>query len=294
MKYINKEKSIFEMSPDNEPVEYCDSGEIVVFETYDCFGGHIAKASDLPGDVPDEDHNRATGPLYVNGAEAGDALKIEILRIDLANAGNQALKPDEGPLGSIISEECSRIFSIKDNQVLFNKNTRIPVSPMIGVIGTAPVAGSIENVIPGEHGSNMDNNKIQAGTTLYLPVNVPGGLLAIGDLHAVMGNGEVSTCGIETAGEVEVRVTLVKDMNIPMPLLNTETEYITIASAVTLDEAADNACLKMHALLSMLTELEPEEINMLMSATGNLEICQVVNPFKTVRMTMPVDIVDRN
>ena len=102
----------------------------------------------------------------------------------------------------------------------------------------------------------MDCNKIQEGTSLFLPVNVPGALLAMGDLHAVMGDGESATCGIEISGEVTVKVTVLKDAIMPTPFLKTNSEYITIAAGKTLDEASSHACFKMLDFLKATLPLD--------------------------------------
>lgn len=285
--YIRKETAVPYMDKMNPPAAHCSSGDQLTFQTKDCFGDYIRKDTVLVHTVPKEAHNLATGPVYVDGAEPGDVLKVEIQKIVLDEVGCQGLIPGDGPLGVHVKEEYSKVFSVKDGSVLFNDKLRILVSPMIGVIGTAPAGDPIDNVTPGEHGSNMDNNKIQEGSVLYLPVNVPGALLAMGDIHAVMGNGEASTCGLEISGEITVKVTVLKDLKVPTPFLAAKDEYITIASAKTLDEAVIAAAEKMHYFLGLTTELDEYERNMLLSLVGDLEICQVVNPLKTVRMAVP-------
>lgn len=290
---IEKQSAVPYMDKNNTPAARCQSGDTLIFQTKDCFGENVTDASILVHTVPDSEHNLATGPVYVEGAEPGDVLKVEIQKIDLAEYGCQALIPGEGPLGDHIHEEYSRIYRVRGGYVEFNDKIKLPISPMIGVIGTAPAGDPVVNVTPGEHGSNMDNRKIQENTTLYLPVNVPGGLLAMGDIHAVMGDGESSTCGLEISGEITVRVTVIKDPVFPTPFLVTEDEFITISSALTLDEAAQSACEKMHSFLGTATDITEEDRNVLLSLAGNMEICQVVNPLKTARMTVPAWIVDK-
>lgn len=285
--FISNSNTVSAMSKDNIPAAYCDSGETVSFQTKDCFGNRLTGCDVYGSDIPAEEHNQATGPLYINNAKPGDILRVEIQKIELGASGAQSIAPGDGPLGSLVSENISRLFDVRNGFIEFNHNINIPVSPMIGVIGTAPAGEAVANMTPGEHGSNMDNNKIQEGTTLFLPVNVDGALLAIGDLHAVMADGEISTCGIEIPGTVTVKVTVEKGLRLPTPFLETSTEYISIASAPTLDSAADAACIKMHDFIKSVTEMDSAEIIMLLSLVGNLEICQVVNPHKTVRIAVP-------
>ena len=204
-----------------------------------------------------------------------------------------SVSPGRGALKDFVEEERTKIIKIEDGYAVFNDILKFSINPMIGVIGTAPKEGEVLNGTPGEHGSNMDCNKIQEGTSLFLPVNVPGALLAMGDLHAVMGDGESATCGIEISGEVTVKVTVLKDAIMPTPFLKTNSEYITIAAGKTLDEASSHACFKMLDFLKATLPLDLQELIMLLSIAGNMEICQVVNPLKTARMTMPIDLFDK-
>lgn len=284
--YIDNSNTISAMSKYNKPAAYCDSGDTVIFQTKDCFGNKLTDCHVYGSDIPAQEHNQATGPLYIKNAKPGDILRVDIQKIETEASGAQSIAPGEGPLGSFVSKNSSMLFEVRQGFVKFNHNISIPVSPMIGVIGTAPAGAAVANMTPGEHGSNMDNNKIQEGTTLFLPVNTEGALLAIGDLHAVMADGEISTCGIEIPGKVTVKVSVEKNLKLPTPFHETPTEYISIASAPTLDAAADAACVKMHDFIKSVTEMDSTEIIMLLSLVGNLEICQVVNPLKTVRMVV--------
>jgi amidase len=162
---------------------------------------------------------------------------------------------------------------------------------MIGVIGTAPAIEEIPTGTPGQHGGNMDCKRIVEGATLYLPVHVPGALLSMGDLHAVMGDGEVIICGLEIAGEVTIRVSVIKDKILPLPLLREGEHLMTIASAETLDLAAKQATIQMHRFLTNELGLEFNEAGMLLSLVGDLRICQVVDPLMTARMELPLSIL---
>ncbi len=290
--YLNKQNAVPVMDKKNAPAAHCASGDCITFQTKDCFGEHIRADADPVRTVPDGEHNLATGPLYVDGAEPGDLLKVDIQRIAIDDQGCQALLPGTGPLGHHVQEEYAKVFPIREGCVVFSDQLRIPVSPMIGVIGTAPAGEGVATVTPGEHGSNMDNRKIQEGATLYLPVNVPGGLLAMGDLHAVMGDGEVSTCGLEVSGEITVRVTVIKDSGLPVPFLKTADEYMTIASSETLDQAAKGACEKMYAFLEQAPGLDACGRITLLSLVGHMEVCQIVNPLATARMTIPAWVAE--
>ncbi len=290
--YIKNSLAAASMDKYNVPVAHCLPGETVTFQTNDCFGGWIKTEDDLAVHVPQDKHNLATGPLYVDGAVPGDVLKVEILGIAVSDHGCQSLIPGDGPLGKYVTENYTKLFPIIDGAAVFNEKISIPIRPMIGVIGTAPSGPPVINVTPGEHGANMDNGKITEGSTVYLPVNVPGALLAMGDLHAVMGDGETSTCGLEIAGEVTARIDVVHHQPFPTPFLKTCSECITVASAETLDEAVRLAAEKMMVFLRNISGMSECQCITLLSLAGNMEVCQVVNPLKTARMTIPCHIPD--
>ena len=163
---------------------------------------------------------------------------------------------------------------------------------MIGVIGTAPADEAVATGTPSFHGGNMDCKRIGTGSVLYLPVNVEGALLAMGDLHAVMSDGEVCVCGAEIAGKVTVRVSVVNGRPLPLPFLVTESHAMAIYSAEGVEDAAHGATLNMRTFLIDQCKLAEYEAGMLLSLTGDLRICQIVDPNKTCRMELPLSIMD--
>ena len=290
---IKRDTVVYAMSPDNAPVARVNSGDTLAFETMDCFSGQIAKPEDKLGALDWSRINPATGPVYVEGAQPGDTLKVEILRIDLAPQAATVESPDSGVTGLAAKEEHTKILPVGDGKVVFNETITLPECAMIGVIGTAPREGAISTGTPDMHGGNMDCKRIGAGATLYLPVNVDGALLAMGDLHAVMGDGEVCVCGAEIAGEVTVRVTVIKGQPLPLPFLVTKDAAMAIYSAPGLDAAAEGTTLRMRSFLINAVGMKPHEAGMLLSLAGDLRICQCVDPNKTCRMEVPLSIVDK-
>jgi amidase len=192
-----------------------------------------------------------------------------------------------GVLGCFFDTSTTKVIPIEDGYAVFNSNLRVPIDPMIGVIGTAPLQADIPCGTPGDHGGNMDCKKIRKGSTIYLPVNVPGGMLAMGDLHALMGDGEILICGLEINGEVDVQIDILKGKHYPLPMLEDADHWMAIASAETLDAAAVQATVNMAQWLHKEKGYTYEEAGMLMSTLGNLRICQVVDPLMTVRFEFP-------
>lgn len=292
MLVVKRETSVYAMSPDNKPVANVQNGETIIFETDDCFSGQIVKETDSMGTLDWSRINPAAGPVYICGAEKGDTLKVEILKIDIAQQAAMVEAPGEGITGLAAGKESTKILKIADGKAVFNDRISLPVRPMIGVIGTAPETGSVATGTPSFHGGNMDCKRIGEGAVLYLPVNVSGALLAMGDLHAVMGDGEVCVCGAEIAGRVTVRVSIVRGQPLPLPFLVTREHAMAVYSAEGLDAAAEGAVLRMRSFLINQAKFEESEAGMLLSLAGDLRICQAVDPNKTCRMELPLSVLN--
>ena len=288
---IHTDTKVHVMDKNNAPAAFAKDGDTVVFETLDCFGGQLVSEDQKMGGLDWTNINPATGPLYVEGAKTGDVLKVEILNIDLDDHGVMVHSEGERVTGTVVKGEVTKILPIENGCAKFNDKLSFPVRPMIGVIGTAPAGEGIATGTPGAHGGNMDCKCIGAGTTLYLPVNVDGALLAMGDMHAVMGDGEVGVCGVEIAGAITVRVSVLKECALPTPFLLTQEQAMAISSAKTADEAADKATLAMHRFLTGELGMNGHDAGMLLSVAGNLSVCQVVDPEKTFRMELPRSIM---
>lgn len=289
---IHTNTKIHKMSKDNAPVASAKSGDTVRFETLDCFGCQLSSEEQRLGGLDWSNINPATGPLFVEGAEPGDVLKVEILSIEVDDHGVMVDGPGSGVTGVAVSEESTKILPVSNGVVKFNDKLSFPIKPMIGVIGTAPAGEPVDTGTPGAHGGNMDCTRIAEGATLYLPVNVEGALLAMGDLHALMGDGEVEVCGVEIAGAVTVRVTALKNCGLPTPFLVNDEVFMSIFSAETLDEASVGATMSMHSFLMQELKMNEHEAGMLLSVVGNLRICQIVDPEKTCRMELPNHIAE--
>lgn len=289
---------------------FCESGEEVMFETRDCYDDNDISEENPLGSRENAMENPATGPLFVKGAEVGDILRVEILDIRLREYGLMRTSPTCGAFHYLYSERTARRFFFEKHKETgkegfwFDKNLWLDCDVMIGVIGTAPEGEDVLSVTPGKHGGNMDCTRIRKGSTLYLPVNVEGALLSLGDLHARMGDGEVMICGLETAGEVHVRVSVCKKGSKAagdavfdaffdaLPVCIDGNIISSIQAAETLDEAAVFAAGKMEALLAKAAGMDDVKAGMLMSLLGNLAVCQIVNPLKTVRCEFPLKVLE--
>ena len=284
---LTTDRVIFSFDKDNKPAAYIDAPATIDVETKDCFSNQLREPEDTIDGLDWDATNPATGPIYVNGAEPGDTLKVTINSIDIDEKGTVCALENEGTLGYMVSGAHVKIVSIEDGHAVFTPEIKIPVRPMIGVIGTAPAGDGINCGTPGKHGGNMDNTMVEAGAILYFPVAVPGALLALGDVHAVMGDGEIGVTGLEIPAEVNLTVEVIKGKAPEYPILENEDSFSIIVSMETVDEATVKATELMHDFLMKRMDMDSPEIIMLMSLAGNVEICQIVDPLKTVRFVFP-------
>lgn len=269
------------------PIYYAEQGEDVTLETHDCFEGQLQSEGQLLSAVDWERINPATGPVYINGVKPGDVLRVDLLDIKVAEQAVALAIPEEGPLSELVSESETAVLKIDGGLAVFKDRIQIPIKPMVGVIGVAPKQGRIANGSPGTHGGNMDCALIVAGTRLYLTAEVEGALFGAGDMHAVMGDGEISGTGAEIAGELTFRAKSVPMGGLPTPFLENEDQVATIASAKTLDEAAKMATANMALFLTRFANIEVNDAAMLMSLAGHLRVCQIVDPLLTMRFEFP-------
>lgn len=290
---ISRDKVYDRLDKNIPPSAICESGETVIFETRDCYDDSVTSEERPLGDREDALGNPATGPLYINGADAGDVLKVEILDISLHSRGVMCASFSWGIFAGRLPEAKAVMYEIEGDKIRFDDTLLLDCCPMIGVIGTAPAGEGIATSVPDVHGGNMDCRKIGAGTVLYLPVAVPGALLSMGDLHALMGDGEVFGCGLEIAGTVTVRVSVLKENPIPTPFLITRDAVITIQSAATVFEAGKTAARLMEEFVRRVTGLEEVKSEMLMSLVSHMSVCQIVNPLMTARVEFPRSILEQ-
>jgi len=281
------DKIVFDFCKDNTPIAAIDVPDTIEVATKDCFSNQLREPGDTLDALDWDDNNPATGPIFINGAQPGDTLKVTIDKIDVDAKGTVCAIEGEGTIGHKVVGSHSKIVPVKDGFAEFSDDIKIPIKPMIGVIGVAPEEGSINCGTPGKHGGNMDNIMVCEGASLYFPVAVEGALLALGDVHAVMGDGEVGVTGLEIPADVTLSIEIIKGQAPEYPILENDEVFSVIVSKETVDEAAEAASELMLEFLKPRMDMPAEEIVMLMSLVGNVEICQIVDPLRTVRFVFP-------
>jgi amidase len=274
---VPRDHLTYEFSAETEPVATVAAGDVFVVETHDTSTGRIHRREDVPDFVRLRDPrkvNPAAGPVFVEGASPGDDLIVEILDIRLQPTGFVRVLAGAGVLQDGIEPDGVLMTRVDGEELVLGESIRMPLRPMVGVIGTTPADGVIYTAEPGPQGSNIDINAITVGARVHLPVHVPGALLAIGDVHASMGDGEVSGTGVEIAAEVMVRVDLVSGAAPARPWIETAENWITTGSGPSLEDAVEIAVEELTGLLISRLGLSRTEAFLLVSARGDVRIGQ--------------------
>jgi len=278
--YLSRDHHNFSFSASHSPNLTVSPGDLIHVQTWDCYMGAITTAENALLPIPDSAINGATGPIYVTGAQPGDTLSVTLHDIKPVTRGVARTYPGSGQLQHLVEKPYARFFDVNDGIVTMNEKVSFPASPMLGVIGVAPAVGEIPTMPAGKHGGNLDNNLNGIGATIHLPVKHPGALLAIGDMHASMGDGEICGTGIEIGGDVLLSVQLIKGIGTQYPVTETENSWVThgVADVTDLTGALRIACEEAANLLVNHWGFTIEDAFIFLSVQGNLGIAQAVHP----------------
>jgi amidase len=272
------------------PAFHCADGDTIITETLDAIG------RDREGVVRASPPNPTNGPIFVHGAEPGDALCVEILRMTpTRDTGwtNAVLA------ANVIDPEVVRTLPPRERVTwLIDRDKRtarlesapkgleeliLPLQPMIGCFGVAPGLGqALSNAMSGEHGGNMDYRGFGPGATVWFPVEVSGGLFYLGDCHAVQGDGEIVGTGIETTFEVELRFSVAKGRKLVWPRGETKTHIFSIGNARPLDQALQHATTDMVNWLTTDYGLSLSAASHLLGQVVRYEVGNVFDPAYTI------------
>jgi acetamidase/formamidase len=236
-----------------------------------------------------------TGPIFVEGAEPGDALEVRVLAIEFLHPfGIAAFSPGGGTLPADFPYAGLKLLRWRPgaDRVEFAPGVSLPFAPFFGSIGVAPpvLSGRVGSGPPGWFGGNLDNKDLGVGSTLYLPVHVAGALLSIGDGHALQGDGEVSGTALETSLRGTVEVRLRKGAHLRWPRAETPTQFMTMGLDPDLDEAARIATSEMVDFLAVEKHLSRDDAYMLCSLAADLHVTQTVDGTKGVHATIAKSI----
>ncbi|MGB5236972.1 MAG: acetamidase/formamidase family protein [Flavobacteriaceae bacterium] len=275
-------------------------GSVIEVFTHEATGGQLNIES-TEDDILQLDMDKVhtlTGPVYVEGAEPGDVLAVELLDLEPGDWGWTDLGPGFGFLPNEMEKSLFKTYKLnkETNSVQFSDGISIPLRPFAGVMGVAPPTEEMLNTIPPRaNGGNMDDPHMVKGTTVYFPVFVKGALFSIGDSHAVQGLGEVCGTAVECPMRIRYRLSIRRDKDISEPQYESDTYYATTGFGTTLDEAAQKATHYMVEHLVSSRDMSWEEAYMLCSLAADLKIAEVVDvPHVLVTMHIPKSIFTEN
>jgi len=288
-----------------DPIATVEPGETFTVETYDYVGDILDEDTPLADvwgtDKLADNINPVTGPIRVEGAEPGDALAVDIVDIELPDRGVINVFPDFGGLEASVfnladpSEPNTTFCDIEDGVVTYptadGRDLEFPAHPQVGTIGTAEKHESVYSVKPHDHGGNMDCKDVTVGNTLYLPVDVAGGYLHLGDCHAAQGDGEICGISVEVPAEVTLSVDVVDGLDIDWPRIESEDEIMTVAAARPAENAAKLAYKELIGWLVEDYGFDETDAYQLCSAVGRVRLAQLVNPKYTVAAKFPKELL---
>lgn len=290
---IHRAKHHFGWNRDFAPTLVAKPGATIHFECSDSSAGQLGENSTVE-DVKTLDFGRinpVTGPVLVESAEPGDALKVTIRRFVPSGVGWTANIPGFGLLADQFTEPALHVWTYDAASLapaLYGPGGKVPLKPFAGTIGVAPAEPGLHSIVPPRRvGGNMDIRDIAEGVTLYLPVEVPGALFSIGDTHAAQGDGEICGTAIESCMDVEATIELVKDARLPSPRFTTPgpvTRHldaagyeVTTGIGPDLMTAARESVMRMVDLLTAEHGLAPVDAYMLCSVCADLRISEIVD-----------------
>ena len=277
----------------NEPAHTVAPGAEVYFETVDSSGAQLSPESTV-ADIARLDFgkvNPVTGPVYVEGAEPGDALKVTVLDVTPSGWGWTANIPGFGLLADQFKEPALHLWRYDTASMApaaYGPGGRVPLKPFLGTIGLAPAEPGNHSVVPPRSvGGNMDIRDIAVGTELYLPVAVPGALFSVGDTHAAQGDGEICGTAIESPMDVALRFELVKDARLRSPRFTTPGPVsrhfdgkgyeVTTGISPDLMTATRAAVSDMVELIASTRNMTATDAYLLCSVCADLRISEVVD-----------------
>jgi amidase len=275
---VSRDEIVWAFGPDLEPVLEVEPGAVVRFETNDCFTGQITSEDDLVTEIDFERVNSATGPVAVKGAEPGDSLVAEILDVRPIEVGFACLIPGFGQLIDQVQAPVTRLFRVEDGWIQMNEHVRFPARPMVGVVGVATDGETLGNGLAGRHGGNLDDHLHGKGARMYFPVRQPGGMFAVGDMHASMGDGEVCFTGVEIAGEVDIRFDLLKGKQGTWPVTELPDRWVPHATADDYDEALRLVSEEAARFLVDEWGFSPEDAFIFLSVACDAGVAQACKP----------------
>jgi amidase len=278
---VSRDQRIYVLDPSNPPAATIEPGEELIVETWDAFEGvrDPARIEERTLVGP------ATGPISVRGAEPGDALRLDLLDITPRGDAVHMVRPGRGFLLDEFTQAYPTVMPIEDGHLRVGR-VRLPLAASMGFVATTPTYRQVTASDSGPYGGDFDMKELTAGSTLFLPVFVPGGLLALGDCHAVVGDGAVAGTGAECAAEVHLRVSLEKGAGLSAPRALTPDHFVVLSYGEELGPAMQQAVRGMVDFLVQEKGLAPYDAYTLLSLAGDVRVSRTFRPISPVKMML--------
>ena len=291
MQRLSRDHHIYFLDPAAPPAITIDSGDELLVETWDAFeGGRDAAVFETQ-----EVKGPASGPIYVNGAVPGDALRIEFLSIvpKAAEGAAHMVMSGRGFLNDDFTRPHCLNIAIDGAELTLPCGLKLPARPSMGFVATTPEYRQTTASDSGPYGGDIDMQELTSGSTLYLPVLVPGGLLALGDCHAVVGDGAVAGTGAECASDTVIRVTVEKGKHLSAPRAFTPDHVVVLSYGHNLDRAMREAVRQMVDYLVQERGMAPYDAYTLLSLAGDIRVSRTFREISSVKMLLSRTVVEQ-
>jgi amidase len=270
MEKLTKASICYTFARDADPALRVRAGEAFCLETEDVYRGAIVRPEDeMPRAVR---LNPATGPVFIDGAQRGGTLRVDIERIQLREY-------------AVMAEPATRVFRMRHDGLHVGGRLWLPLRPMIGLIGVAPRRGPAPTTSVGEHGGSLDCPHVGVSCSVFLPIGCDGALLAAGCVHVVMADGKIAGCGAEVSAEITLRARPVTNP-LPTPCVETGDALVFLGSGSTLDDCRDLAIEKAATFLVDWLAMTTDDALVLLGLAGNLGVCRAVGEQKTMQLVL--------
>jgi amidase len=290
----------YTVGPYSDPVIEIEPNDTVEVETEDAFEGAIETEDDRPSEVLGDHLNPQNGPIYVEGAEKGDTLAVTIENIEPRGSqprGTTCLVPEFGGLTytnrtAMLHDpfpEIVKKLEVTTEGTVWDENTTIPYEPFIGTISTSPEIDSVNALTPFKHGGNMDLPDVCPGNTIYLPVEIEGGYLYLGDCHANQGDGELCGVALEHPTRTTITVDLIRNWDIQWPRLESDDFIMSIGSVRPMEDSARIAYTDLIEWMVDDYDFDKWDAYMLLTQVGNARLGNMVDPNYTIGASISKD-----
>jgi amidase len=287
MKRLSRDKFTTVLDPTLSPAITIASGEELVVETWDAYMG-VWGADEQPQVM-----GPASGPIAVEGASPGDALRVEILAIAPGPSAMHDVRAGRGFLGEEFTRRHPTVMPIQNGHLQFPGGLKIPINPSLGLIATTPTEIQQTASDSGPYGGDIDMKELTAGSTIWLPVFVPGGLMVLGDCHATVGDGAVGGTGAECAAELTLRVTVEKGRGLARPRALTPQYFVTVAYGEDIAQAMKQAVRDMVDFLVREKGMDPYAAYTLLSLAGDIRVSRTFRPVSPVKMLLSRQVLEQ-